>query len=104
MSHLIIGGTGTVGGTIARDLLAKGETVRILTRSADKAKALHAGATGVVGDLTDPATYDAIFPGTKTLVLVNAVAATDELGSSGKLGGLRAKSPPWSLMRNASAW
>jgi uncharacterized protein YbjT (DUF2867 family) len=77
MTHLVLGGTGTVGSAVVRGLLAKGEPVRVLTRSADHAKKLPAGATSAIGDLTDPTTYDAIFPGARTLFLLNAVAATE---------------------------
>ncbi|MEO6463881.1 MAG: NmrA family NAD(P)-binding protein [Candidatus Eisenbacteria bacterium] len=63
MADLILGGTGTVGGAVVRGLLEAGRKVRVLTRSADKAKALPSGATGVVGDLMDPATYGQIFSG-----------------------------------------
>jgi uncharacterized protein YbjT (DUF2867 family) len=63
MRHLILGGTGTVGSLVVRGLLDKGESVRVLTRSADHAKKLPAGAEPVVGDLGDPATYPTIFDG-----------------------------------------
>lgn len=63
MAYLILGGTGTVGSAVVRGLLEAGKPVRVLTRSADKAKALPAGAMGVVGDLMDPSTYGRIFGG-----------------------------------------
>jgi uncharacterized protein YbjT (DUF2867 family) len=78
MTHLILGGTGTVGSAVVRALLEKGQTVRVLTRSAEKAKALPAGVTGVVGDLLDPSTYGTVF--TRDLdgvFLLNAVAPSE---------------------------
>jgi uncharacterized protein YbjT (DUF2867 family) len=55
MEYLVIGGTGTVGGEVVRDLLARGHRARVLTRSAAKAGTLPEGAEGVVGDLAYPA-------------------------------------------------
>ncbi|GAA1864643.1 hypothetical protein GCM10009715_09750 [Paeniglutamicibacter psychrophenolicus] len=59
---LLIGGTGQLGGLIARRLLLRGEEVRVLVRdpSAPAARALvEAGARLVPGDLTDPASLRA---------------------------------------------
>ena len=51
---LIVGGSGTLGRLIARDLLAAGEPVRVMTRYPESASALRdAGAEIVAGDLTD---------------------------------------------------
>ncbi|HEX8674361.1 MAG TPA: NmrA family NAD(P)-binding protein [Longimicrobium sp.] len=77
MQHLILGGTGTVGGAVARELLARGEDVRVLTRSAEKAGSLPEGATAVVGDLRDPGCYHTVFSRFDTLFLLNAVADTE---------------------------
>ncbi len=77
MQHLILGGTGTVGGAVARELLARGESVRILTRAPEKALTLPEGAEVVVGDLRDPGSYHRVFSGFDTLFLVNAVADTE---------------------------
>lgn len=78
MIHLVLGGTGNVGGAVVRGLLEKGETVRVLTRSAEKAKALPAGATAVIGDLIDPTTYPQVFTrDIDGLFLLNAVAPTE---------------------------
>ncbi|MEO8431153.1 MAG: NAD(P)H-binding protein, partial [Acidobacteriota bacterium] len=77
MRHLILGGTGTVGGAVVRGLLEKGETVRVLTRSADRARELPKGVDAVLGDLTDPGTYAAIFAGYDNLFLLTANGPTD---------------------------
>jgi uncharacterized protein YbjT (DUF2867 family) len=77
MAHLILGGTGTVGSEVVRSLLAAGEKVRVVTRSAEKSAALPAGATGVVGDLEDMSTYPEIFDGAKTVFLLNPVSMTE---------------------------
>lgn len=51
MTILVIGATGNVGRPTVAGLLAKGESVRALSRSAEKVAQLPAGVTGVVGDL-----------------------------------------------------
>ncbi len=53
---LIIGGTGSMGSAVARRLLAKGTTVRIMARTPEKAAELQKlGAEVVQGDLLDKA-------------------------------------------------
>ncbi|MFF7180066.1 NAD(P)H-binding protein [Streptomyces sp. NPDC008121] len=52
---LVTGATGTVGRHVVAELLARGHTVRALTRDAAKARAVLPAAVGiVVGDLADP--------------------------------------------------
>jgi uncharacterized protein YbjT (DUF2867 family) len=78
MPHLILGGTGTVGSAVVRLLLEAGEAVRVVTRSADKAKQLPAGATYVTGDLGDPETYPRVFThDIDGAFLLNAVSNTE---------------------------
>jgi uncharacterized protein YbjT (DUF2867 family) len=78
MPHLVLGGTGTVGSAVVRGLVEQKVPVRVLTRSADKAKALPAGVTAVVGDLADPDTYGEIFTGDLDgLFLLNALNPTE---------------------------
>lgn len=77
MSILVIGGTGTVGSTLVRALRARGESVRVLTRSPDKAAALPDGVEGVVGDLLETDGFDRVFGGSDRLFLLNAVSATE---------------------------
>jgi len=77
MRHLVLGGTGTVGSLIVRGLLEKGESVCVVTRSAERARALPAGVRAVVGDLNDPGTYEAIFADYDHLFLLTANGPTD---------------------------
>ncbi len=56
---LVLGGNGTVGTHLVAALLAKGENVKVGSRSG----AAPAGATGVVFDYADPATVAAAFEG-----------------------------------------
>ncbi|MGI9075861.1 MAG: SDR family oxidoreductase [Gemmatimonadaceae bacterium] len=77
MGHLILGGTGTVGSGVVRELLARGEKMRVMTRSADKASALPAGVKGVIGDLQDPSTLKGAFEKGDRVFLLNGVTATE---------------------------
>lgn len=77
MRHLVLGGTGTVGSLVVRGLLDRGEAVRVLTRSAEHARALPKGAEAVLGDLTDPGTYEKIFAGFDNLFLLTANGPSD---------------------------
>jgi uncharacterized protein YbjT (DUF2867 family) len=77
MRHLVLGGTGTVGSLVVRGLLDRGESVRVATRSAERARALPAGVRSVVGDLADPRTYGAIFDEYDHLFLLTANGPSD---------------------------
>jgi nucleoside-diphosphate-sugar epimerase len=56
LTVLVTGATGFLGTSLVRRLLAEGESVRMLARSAAKAKPLtDEGAEAVIGDITDPA-------------------------------------------------
>lgn len=78
MRHLILGGTGTVGSALVTELLARGEkSIRVVTRSAEKAERLPKGTTAVIGDLANPATYPTIFRDFDTLFLLNLVTPAE---------------------------
>ncbi len=60
-SFFVTGVTGNQGGSVARNLLAKGFTVKALTRNPDapKAKILKENnATIIKGNLDDPPSYE----------------------------------------------
>ena len=90
MKILVIGGTGTVGRAVVERLVLRGDTPRVMTRSAAKAGDLPSGAEGAVGDLADPASLRAPTDGVDGVFLVvpvhpdetklglNAVAAAKE--------------------------
>ena len=66
---LLVGGTGQLGGRIARELLARGLPVRALCRSGSGFGALRRmGAEIVIGDLKDPSTLAPACDGVETVV------------------------------------
>jgi uncharacterized protein YbjT (DUF2867 family) len=75
MKALVLGGTGTVGSQVVRELLARGAEVSVLTR--DPKKPLQAGARAVVGDLLDPGTIRTAFPGHDAVFLLTALSAAE---------------------------
>ena len=75
MNVLVLGGTGTVGSQVVRELLKRGADVSVLTR--DVKKALAAGVRPVAGDLLDPSTIRSAFSGHDAVFLLNAVSATE---------------------------
>jgi len=75
MNVLVLGGTGTVGSQVVRELLKRGADVSVLTR--DAKKPLAAGARPVAGDLLDPATIRSAFSGRDAVFLLNGVSATE---------------------------
>ncbi len=77
MSILVIGGTGLVGSHVVRGLLAKGEAVRVLTRSADHADVLPLGASGILGDLCKPETLRWAMRGIDCVCLVTPLSQTE---------------------------
>lgn len=77
MSILVIGGTGTVGSYVVRDLLSKGEQVHVLTRSADKADVLPLGAHGIIGDLRKPETLRWAMKGIDRVFLITPLSPTE---------------------------
>ena len=75
MKVLVLGGTGTVGSQVVRELLGKGADVSVLTR--DPKKPLPPGVGAVAGDLLDPATVRSAFAGMDGVFLLNALSATE---------------------------
>jgi len=61
---LVTGATGQQGGAVATALLAKGQKVRVMSRTPEKASALaKAGAEVVKGNLTNPSDLQAVLRG-----------------------------------------
>lgn len=70
MKILVIGGTGTVGSTVVKELMARNSDVRVLTRSEEHARALPEGVQGAVGNLSDPASLGKAFEDVDALFFV----------------------------------
>jgi uncharacterized protein YbjT (DUF2867 family) len=76
MKTLVIGGTGTVGSQVVRELRARDVGVTVLARNPGKAP-LPDGVEAVAGDLTDPNTVRSIFHDMDSVFLLNPVSATE---------------------------
>ena len=78
--YAIVGATGNTGGVIAARLLARGEKVRVLGRSAGRLEGLvRRGAEAFVADVTDAAALTRAFTGAKAVyaMIPPTPAATD---------------------------
>jgi uncharacterized protein YbjT (DUF2867 family) len=78
MKILVTGGTGNVGGFVAKELLKRGATVRVLARKEPDEGKLPAGAEVAIGDLLHPDSLEKAMRGIDKMFLLNAVVA-DEL-------------------------
>jgi uncharacterized protein YbjT (DUF2867 family) len=76
MKILVVGGTGTVGSEVVRQLSGRGEQLFVLTRSPEHASKLPQGVTGLIGDLLDPSALG-VFAGMDGVFLLNAVSTTE---------------------------
>lgn len=74
--HIILGGTGRVGSSVARALLKRGESVTVITRDADHAVDLKAaGARIVVADIRDSDGLRQVFRSGRRAFILNPPAA-----------------------------
>jgi uncharacterized protein YbjT (DUF2867 family) len=78
---LVVGGTGTQGGNVARELLSHGHRVRILTRNpdSDAARLLeNAGAEIMRGDMSKPSSLEPVMAGVAAVFSVQYFDPADE--------------------------
>ncbi|MBN1760703.1 MAG: NAD-dependent epimerase/dehydratase family protein [Chitinispirillaceae bacterium] len=78
---LLTGGTGTIGGALARRLIAGGGRVRILTLPGDLKAPEFEGMEGIelrYGDIADPEAVNGICEGVTTVVHLAAVVLSDD--------------------------
>ena len=81
LSVVVLGGSGFVGRALIARLLAQGERVRVLSRSADTRTRIPAGAELLAGDVFDAAFLQEAFAGAD--VVVNLVGILNERGDDG---------------------
>lgn len=79
---VVLGGSGFVGRALVARLLARGERVRALSRSAETRARTDAAAEHVVGDVYDPAFLRDAFAGADAVV--NLVGILNERGDDGR--------------------
>ena len=73
MKALVTGATGFVGSAVARLLLARGESVRVLTRAdSDRRNIAELPVETAVGDLREPSSLEAALAGCDALFHVAA--------------------------------
>ncbi len=77
--YVITGATGNTGNTAARKLLAKGQKVRVISRSAENLQPLEAlGAEPFVCDLTDTDSLNEAFAGARAVYAMLPPAMTSD--------------------------
>jgi len=90
MKMLVLGGTGTVGSHVVRELAARGAEVAILTRDPSKGRDLPKGTRVIGGNLMSPATIRTVFEGMDGVFLLNAVSDTESHQGLMAINGARA--------------
>jgi uncharacterized protein YbjT (DUF2867 family) len=88
MSILVTGGTGTVGSAVVRELVRRGEAVKVLSRDPAKVKDAK-GVTAVKGDLLDPSSVRHVFEGSDRVFLINPVSQTEASEGLMAITGMR---------------
>ncbi|MGO8692675.1 MAG: SDR family oxidoreductase [Rectinemataceae bacterium] len=108
---LVTGATGTIGGNIVAELLAKGKSCRILTRDPAKAAHFDPGVERAIGDLDRPETLEVAFAGIDRVFLVTADTRQDKaVIEAGKRCGLKhivklsTQEAGWTPVRGHGHW
>jgi uncharacterized protein YbjT (DUF2867 family) len=90
MKILVLGGTGTVGSHVVRELVGRGAEVSVLTRNPEKVRDLPKGTKVIQGNLMSPATIRTAFGGMDGVFLLNAVSDTESHQGLLAINGARA--------------
>jgi uncharacterized protein YbjT (DUF2867 family) len=90
MKMLVLGGTGTVGSHVVRELSGRGAEVTVLTRDPAKARDLPKGTRVIQGSLLSIATIRSAFDGMDGVFLLNAVSESESHQGLLALNGARA--------------
>jgi nucleoside-diphosphate-sugar epimerase len=76
MKVFVIGGTGLVGSYLIPGLIEKKHTVYVLTRNAEKLSKIGLlGATGIIGDITRPESFQESLPEKPDIIVLLAMPA-----------------------------
>ena len=76
MKILVVGGTGTVGSQVVRDLAGKAD-IRVLSRSVGKTGNLPSGVQATPGDLAKPETLRGAFEGIERVFMITPISQTE---------------------------
>jgi uncharacterized protein YbjT (DUF2867 family) len=69
--YVVIGATGNTGGVVARELLARGQKVRVIGRNADRLQSLaKGGAEPFVADISDSGALSRAFAGARAVYVM----------------------------------
>lgn len=90
MKMLVLGGTGTVGTHVVRELAGRGAEVAVLTRDPAKARDLPKETRVIQGNLMSPATIRSAFDGMDGVFLLNAVSDSESHQGLLAINGARA--------------
>jgi uncharacterized protein YbjT (DUF2867 family) len=90
MKMLVLGGTGTVGSHVVRELSGRGAEVTVLTRDPARAKDLPKGTGVIQGSLMSPGTIRSAFDGMDGVFLLNAVSDSESHQGLMAFNGARA--------------
>src|SRR5712691_9307671 len=77
MKVLVIGGTGTAGTEVTTALLKRNASVRVVTRSQERADALPYPVSGVIADLNEPETLRSALSGVDAMFLATPHSITE---------------------------
>jgi uncharacterized protein YbjT (DUF2867 family) len=86
MRVLVLGGTGSIGGPIVRELIRRGDEVIALVRSEPSAKKVAGlGALPMAGDISTPDQWLSTLPPLDAVIQVAATFAGDEAATDQRL-------------------
>ena len=77
MDCIVVGGTGTVGSLVVRELVSRGMSVGLLTRKLRQDAAASPGVTFLEGDLANPYSVLPHFKRTERVFLLNAASPSE---------------------------
>lgn len=89
MRILVVGGTGTVGSHVVRELAARDADVCVLSRDAARTSRQPASVRIVEGNLLKPATVEQVFAGFDAVFLINAMSQTESTEGLMAVAGMR---------------